>query len=62
MTSSDPVCGAAVKKDDVTPRCTHQGREIFFCCEDCRQAFEKDPTRYLSALRDGGDGLQGVPD
>lgn len=61
VTAQDPVCGATVNKDNLTPTCTHRGREFFFCCEDCRQAFEKDPTRYLTALSDGGDDMEPAP-
>ena len=51
MATQDPVCGATVEESNLNPSCTHQGQKLYFCCEDCRQAFEKDPTKYISSLK-----------
>jgi len=52
----DPVCGTIVEEGNLTPSCTHLGEQFFFCCEDCRQAFEKDPSRYMAAYRRQDEG------
>lgn len=31
---------------------TLKGREIFLCCEGCKEAVEKDPDKYLKILDD----------
>ena len=28
----------------------YQGKRVFFCCQSCRQAFTKDPEKYLDKL------------
>jgi YHS domain-containing protein len=30
----------------------HQGREVRFCCKDCRKDFLKDPAKYLKKIDD----------
>lgn len=36
----------------------HQGRRVYFCCDMCRAAFERQPGRYAAALPalEGGGG------
>ncbi len=29
----------------------YQGKRVYFCCKDCIGEFEKDPTKYMSAVR-----------
>lgn len=36
-----------VRVHDDTPRTTYQGETYYFCSEQCRKDFEKDPERYL---------------
>src|SRR5262249_18473983 len=46
-TQQDPVCGMQVGAD--TPhRYTFEEKEYLFCCGGCREAFAKDPGKYLS--------------
>ncbi len=45
----DPVCGAdvSVKKAEKAGRkSTSLNRVYYFCCEDCKRQFEKNPERY----------------
>ncbi len=42
-----PVSGAAIKADKVVE---HDGKKVYFCCENCPKAFAKDPSKYLSKL------------
>jgi len=31
---------------------SYQGREIKFCCKDCRKDFDKDPAKYIKKLEE----------
>lgn len=44
--NNDLAC-VCVKVKDTTPRTEHQGVTYFFCSDDCRAAFAKNPTKYL---------------
>ncbi|HKE78111.1 MAG TPA: XdhC family protein [Solirubrobacteraceae bacterium] len=45
----DPVCGMAVAAAPGTPHIEHEGRTVYFCCDGCRAAFERDPARFVAA-------------
>ena len=44
----DPVCGMSVDPATATEKADHMGHTYYFCSAGCRQAFEKDPARYLA--------------
>ncbi len=46
----DPVCRAKMA-DNSAPTATYQGRTYQFCSEADKQAFLKDPTKYVGAAR-----------
>lgn len=31
----------------------HNGRKVYFCCDDCIAKFKKDPAKYLAKLDSG---------
>ena len=35
-----------VSVDEKTPRCCCNGKTYFFCSDECRKAFEKNPAKY----------------
>ncbi len=41
----DPVCGMEVEED--TDCVEYKGKRYCFCDEACREAFLKDPPRYI---------------
>lgn len=45
-TATDPVCGMSVSAVVSTTQVEHDGRQVYFCCENCRTAFVADPDRY----------------
>ncbi len=45
----DPVCCMKVNSTPGTPSFTYKFRTYYFCAENCRKAFEKDPEKYLSS-------------
>ncbi len=42
----DPVCHMQVRAEPSTPHVRHQGQDIYFCAQMCKEAFEKEPARY----------------
>lgn len=43
--AKDPVCGMEVKEENLTAQA--HGKKYIFCSEYCRDAFEKNPSKYL---------------
>lgn len=35
--------------DATTPRSVYQGKTYYFCCSDCKTAFDKNPAKYARA-------------
>ena len=46
--ATDPVCGAILPSDGTHATYLHQGREYYFCCQGCQQAFAANPSNYLT--------------
>ena len=46
----DPVCGMSVEVT-TSARAEHGGETYYFCCADCRQAFEGSPAAYMGGAR-----------
>jgi Cu+-exporting ATPase len=49
--ATDPVCGMPVDPATAQQRFKFGGSTYYFCSAGCREAFEKDPERYLSSGR-----------
>ena len=45
--NADLAC-VDVAVDSKTPTCVCDGRTYYFCSDECRRAFEKNPAKYLS--------------
>lgn len=45
-----PVSGE--KLEDKTTFTDYKGRRIYFCCNKCKGAFEKDPAKYLAKMNE----------
>ena len=52
--AEDPVCRynrdlgcVRVRVDEKTPRAVYHGETYYFCNESCKEAFVKNPTKYL---------------
>jgi len=45
----DPVCGMMIKPEAADARAANGQREFFFCSNECADAFESAPTRYVEA-------------
>jgi YHS domain-containing protein len=42
-----PVSGKVMKKSEVKVTAEYQGKTYYFCCENCKEKFLKDPEQYL---------------
>jgi YHS domain-containing protein len=47
MAACLPCGGHQLAVTDKTPRCEHDGVTYYFCSDACRDAFLKDPAKYL---------------
>lgn len=52
----DPVCGMAVARADAVATSVHRLRTYYFCSLSCKQAFNREPERYLSDTHFGRVG------
>ncbi len=43
----DPVCGMNVAPGENVWTTNHNGKSYWFCARECREAFEKNPGKYL---------------
>jgi YHS domain-containing protein len=47
--AKDPVCGMDVEPGRTRLVAIYQGHSYWFCANACREAFEKNPQKYLEA-------------
>src|SRR5512138_2462202 len=43
----DPVCGMDVTAEDAAGSVAHDGRQYFFCSQNCLQKFQTNPDKYI---------------
>jgi Cu+-exporting ATPase len=43
----DPVCSMDINPKSAHPFYAYKGRTYYFCAENCRTAFTKNPDKYL---------------
>lgn len=48
----DPVCGMKLKKEDAKATYEHNGKTYYFCSEECKDKFVKEPGKYIRADED----------
>jgi uncharacterized protein len=46
----DPVCGMQVRTADAPATTTHQDTRVYFCSDQCRERYEREPDRYRPSL------------
>lgn len=44
------LCPVSGKPIDVEKVAEHDGKKVYFCCENCPKAFAKDPAKFLAKL------------
>lgn len=55
----DPVCGMAVVAGQTDILTIVKGQTYYFCAEDCRKAFEKNPQKFLGSTPKKRKGVWG---
>jgi len=55
----DPVCGMKVVPGGTKLVTIYKGHSYWFCAETCRNAFEKNPQKYLDPKADKFKGPKG---
>jgi YHS domain-containing protein len=55
-----PVSGKNLTNKDVYS--DYESRRVYFCCNSCKAAFEKDPAKYLKVLSDRGEAPEQLPE
>ena len=46
--TTDPVCNMEVEPTPETPTSVYRGTTCYFCCESCKEAFERTPDEYVA--------------
>ena len=39
----------------------HEGKRVYFCCDDCPKMFKADPDKYMKKMADEGVILEDTP-
>jgi YHS domain-containing protein len=47
----DPVCGMDVDTNKAEDTSTYQGKSYYFCSEDCKNKFDKNPAQYAGGQK-----------
>ena len=47
MEVTDPVCKMVIEDKDAVATSLYKGKIYYFCAEQCKEAFDKDPESYL---------------
>jgi len=45
----DPVCKMTVDERKAAATYNYEGKTYYFCAAGCKEAFSKDPEKYLKA-------------
>ena len=60
MSVMDPVCGMQVDPEKAKARTSYGGQDYFFCCDGCREKFEREPEKYLEISVEATDAVCGM--
>jgi YHS domain-containing protein len=52
----DPVCGMEVDPKTAAGKSEYDGQTFYFCSPGCKQAFDKNPEKYLSPAQSQAHG------
>ncbi len=50
----DPVCGMEVDPKTATAKSNYQGKTYYFCSDEDKKAFDKEPQRYAKPSMEHG--------
>jgi YHS domain-containing protein len=58
----DLVCGMEVDPKTAPAKSIYQGKIYYFCSNDCKHDFDRDPQKYINAAKSNlGHGSQPMP-
>lgn len=43
----DPVCKMDINKQDAAGEAQYKGDTYYFCSEECKETFDKQPEKYM---------------
>ena len=46
---NDPVCGMKVDDNNTKFKSEHEGENVYFCSQQCKEKFDKNPEQYSEA-------------
>lgn len=49
--AKDPVCGTEVDEKKSDTKAEYKGKTYYFCACGCKEAFEKEPEKYVEPSR-----------
>ena len=49
----DPVCGMEIDPKTAAGKSEYQGQTYYFCSSGCKQAFDKEPEKYVGKTKHG---------
>jgi YHS domain-containing protein len=52
----DPVCGMKVNEETARAVSEYEGEEYYFCSEECKEEFDRDPALYAERRSGGARG------
>jgi Cu+-exporting ATPase len=53
--ATDPVCGMSVDESSAEATSTYKGKTYYFCSEDCKETFDKEPETYAEQAENTSD-------
>ena len=48
---TDPVCGMVIEPTNAAAQTTYQGTTYYFCSQECKDTFDKNPQKYIDKMR-----------
>ncbi len=48
---TDPVCGMEIEPMNAAAQTTYQDNTYYFCSQECKEAFDKNPQKYVDKMR-----------
>jgi Cu+-exporting ATPase len=58
--SIDPVCGMIVDEKSAPAETRFKGYEYYFCTTYCKEAFKKEPKKYMLEVKKWGEAVDPV--
>jgi Cu+-exporting ATPase len=56
----DLVCGMIVEEKSAPTKTSYEGADYYFCAAYCREAFEKEPKKYIDEVKQWGEAVDPV--